>query len=75
LKIVLVLVELIFLFGVYPLMMFLWSSGWRWQPTVGAWCSRYRPVRRRISGRSSVHQTRMRGTFHWWVPLVENLRI
>ena len=32
LKIVLVLVGLIFLFGVYPLMMFLWSSGWRWQP-------------------------------------------
>ena len=32
LKIVLVLVGLVFLFGVYPLMMFLWSSGWRWQP-------------------------------------------
>ena len=32
LKIVLVLVGLIFLFGVYSLMMFLWSSGWRWQP-------------------------------------------
>lgn len=32
LKIALVLVGLIFLFGVYPLMMFLWSSGWRWQP-------------------------------------------
>jgi len=32
LKIVLVLVGLIFFFGVYPLMMFLWSSGWRWQP-------------------------------------------
>ena len=32
LKIVLVLVGLIFLFGVYPLMMYLWSSGWRWQP-------------------------------------------
>jgi hypothetical protein len=32
LKVVLVLVGLIFLFGVYPLMMFLWSSGWRWQP-------------------------------------------
>ncbi len=31
LKIVLVLVGLIFLFGVYPWMMFLWSSGWRWQ--------------------------------------------
>jgi len=29
---VLVLVGLIFLFGVYPLMMFLWPSGWRWQP-------------------------------------------
>jgi hypothetical protein len=28
----LVLVGLIFLFGVDPLMMFLWSSGWRWQP-------------------------------------------
>ncbi|MGA7929628.1 MAG: DUF6632 domain-containing protein [Candidatus Sulfotelmatobacter sp.] len=32
LKVVLVLVGLIFLFGVYPLMMFLWPSGWRWQP-------------------------------------------
>ena len=32
LKVVLVLVGLTFLFGVYPLMMFLWSSGWRWQP-------------------------------------------
>ena len=26
------LVGLIFLAGVYPLMMFLWPSGWRWQP-------------------------------------------
>src|SRR5215475_13002756 len=32
LKIVLILVGLIFLIGVYPLMMFLWPSGWRWQP-------------------------------------------
>lgn len=32
LKIVLVLVGLIFLFAVYPLIMFLWPSGWRWQP-------------------------------------------
>ena len=32
LKIVLVLVGLIFLLAVYPLMMFLWPSGWRWQP-------------------------------------------
>lgn len=32
LKIVLILVGLIFLVGVYPLMMFLWPSGWRWQP-------------------------------------------
>jgi hypothetical protein len=32
LKVVLVLVGLIFLVGVYPLMMFLWPSGWRWQP-------------------------------------------
>lgn len=32
LKIILVLVGLIFLVGVYPLMMFLWPSGWRWQP-------------------------------------------
>ena len=32
LKVVLVLVGLIFLFAVYPLMMFLWPSGWRWQP-------------------------------------------
>src|ERR1700680_27241 len=32
LKVVLVLVGLIFLLGVSPLMMFLWPSGWRWQP-------------------------------------------
>jgi len=32
LKIVLILVGLTFLVGVYPLMMFLWPSGWRWQP-------------------------------------------
>ena len=32
LKVVLVLVGSIFLFAVYPLMMFLWPSGWRWQP-------------------------------------------
>jgi hypothetical protein len=32
LKVVLVLVGVIFLLGVYPLMMFLWPSGWRWQP-------------------------------------------
>ena len=32
LKIVLVLVGLIFLLAVYPLMMYLWPSGWRWQP-------------------------------------------
>jgi len=32
LKVVLILVGLIFLVGVYPLMMFLWPSGWRWQP-------------------------------------------
>jgi len=32
LKVVLVLVGLIFLFAVYPLMMYLWPSGWRWSP-------------------------------------------
>lgn len=32
LKIVLVVVGLIFLVGVFPLMMYLWPSGWRWQP-------------------------------------------
>jgi hypothetical protein len=32
LKVVLVLVGLIFLIAVYPLMMYLWPSGWRWQP-------------------------------------------
>jgi hypothetical protein len=32
LQIVLRLVGLIFLAGVYPLMMFLWPGGWRWQP-------------------------------------------
>jgi hypothetical protein len=30
LKAVLVLVGLIFLFAVYPLMMFLWPGRWRW---------------------------------------------
>lgn len=32
LQVVMVLVGLIFLVGVYPLMMYLWPSGWRWQP-------------------------------------------
>jgi hypothetical protein len=32
LKVVLVVVGLIFLLAAYPLMMFLWPSGWRWQP-------------------------------------------
>ena len=32
LKVVLVVVGLIMLFGLYPLMNFLWPSGWRWQP-------------------------------------------
>jgi hypothetical protein len=32
LRVVLVLVGLIFILGVYPLMMALWPSGWRWQP-------------------------------------------
>jgi sterol desaturase/sphingolipid hydroxylase (fatty acid hydroxylase superfamily) len=32
LKVVLVVVGLIFLVGVYPLMMYFWPSGWRWQP-------------------------------------------
>jgi hypothetical protein len=32
LRIVLVLVGLIFIVGVYPLMMVWWPSGWRWQP-------------------------------------------
>src|SRR6202047_4385146 len=32
LQVVLMLVGLIFLVGVYPLMMALWPSGWRWQP-------------------------------------------
>ncbi|HVP52820.1 MAG TPA: DUF6632 domain-containing protein [Terriglobales bacterium] len=32
LKVVLVVLGLICLFGLYPLMMFLWPSGWRWQP-------------------------------------------
>ena len=32
LQIVLVAVGLIFLLGVYPLMNYLWPSGWRWQP-------------------------------------------
>src|SRR5689334_8770402 len=32
LRVVLVAVGLIFLLGVYPLMMWLWPAGWRWQP-------------------------------------------
>jgi hypothetical protein len=32
LRAVLVFAGLIFIFGVYPLMMTLWPSGWRWQP-------------------------------------------
>lgn len=32
LRVVLVLVGLIFIFGVYPLMMSIWPSGWRWSP-------------------------------------------
>jgi uncharacterized protein DUF6632 len=32
LRVVLVVTGLIFVFGVYPLMMTLWPSGWRWQP-------------------------------------------
>jgi len=32
LRIALILTGLIFIFGVYPLMMSLWPSGWRWEP-------------------------------------------
>jgi|SRR5215472_1861143 len=32
LRVALVLVGLIFIFGVYPLMVALWPSGWRWSP-------------------------------------------
>jgi hypothetical protein len=32
LRYALILVGLIFIFGVYPLMMNLWPSGWRWSP-------------------------------------------
>src|SRR5271154_5193997 len=32
LRIALILVGLIFILGVYPLMMAWWPSGWRWQP-------------------------------------------
>lgn len=32
LRVLLVVVGLIFILGVYPLMMFLWPSGWRWNP-------------------------------------------
>lgn len=32
LRYALILVGLIFIFGVYPLMMTLWPSGWRWSP-------------------------------------------
>lgn len=32
LKVVLVVVGLIFIVGVYPLMMYAWPSGWRWLP-------------------------------------------
>jgi hypothetical protein len=32
LRVVLILVGLIFVFAVYPLMMAVWPSGWRWSP-------------------------------------------
>jgi len=32
LRVALILIGLIFIFGVYPLMMSLWPSGWRWSP-------------------------------------------
>jgi len=32
LRVALILVGLIFIFGIYPLMMSLWPSGWRWSP-------------------------------------------
>jgi uncharacterized membrane protein len=32
LRLVLVVVGLIFIFGIYPLMSVMWPSGWRWQP-------------------------------------------
>jgi hypothetical protein len=32
LRVALVLFGLIFIFGIYPLMMALWPAGWRWQP-------------------------------------------
>jgi ABC-type transport system involved in cytochrome c biogenesis permease subunit len=32
LRVALILVGLIFIFGIYPLMMALWPSGWRWSP-------------------------------------------
>ena len=32
LRVALILVGLVFVFGVYPLMMAWWPSGWRWQP-------------------------------------------
>jgi hypothetical protein len=32
LRVVLVLVGLAFIAGLYPLMMYLWPGGWRWQP-------------------------------------------
>ena len=32
LRVALILVGVIFVFGVYPLMMAWWPSGWRWQP-------------------------------------------
>lgn len=32
LRVALILVGLIFIFAVYPLMMSLWPSGWRWSP-------------------------------------------
>lgn len=32
LRVALILVGLIFILGIYPLMMALWPSGWRWSP-------------------------------------------
>jgi len=81
LKIVLVLVGLIFLIGVYPLMMFPWSSGWRWQPnqpeyeqmilgvyaTLGIFLCSQHVIRQRIAASSPSRRGRASFTPLSWL--------
>jgi hypothetical protein len=50
LRVALILVGLIFIFGVYPLMMALWPSGWRWSPNQAQYEHRTRLKRSNCAG-------------------------